>query len=78
MMSDIITQAANSYITTFQGYESIFKGWGETLFFSLLGINLVWIGLWCAIDRSSLPDAFSEFLKKFFIRFFCILNGRKV
>lgn len=66
-MSDIITQAANSYITTFQGYESIFKGWGETLFFSLLGINLVWIGLWCAIDRSSLPDAFSEFLKKFFI-----------
>lgn len=66
-MSTIITQAANSYITTFQGYESTFIGWGKTLFFSLLGINLVWICLWAAIDRSTISDAFSEFLKKFFV-----------
>lgn len=66
-MSNIITQATNTYITIFQGYEATFIGWGQTLFFSLLIINLVWIGIWCAMDYGSLPEAFSAFLKKFFV-----------
>lgn len=66
-MSSIITQATDTYITIFQGYEATFIGWGQTLFFSLLIINLVWIGIWCAMDYGSLPEAFSAFLKKFFV-----------
>lgn len=66
-MSTVITDAAKSYIATFDSFQSTFMHWGETLFFSLLTINLVWIGIWCAIEKRSLEEAFAEYLKKLFI-----------
>lgn len=64
---DILTTAAQSYMTTFSGYVNQFLQWGQWLFFSLLVINLVWIALWHAFDRHSFSESMPAFIKKFFV-----------
>lgn len=66
-MSDILTTATKSYMTTFQGYEQQFMQWGSSLFFGVLTINLVMAMVWVAFDKGSLPEAMSSFLKKLFV-----------
>jgi type IV secretory pathway TrbL component len=64
---DILTTAAQSYMTTFSGYVNQFLQWGQWLFFSLLVINIVWMALWCAFDRHSFSESMPSFIKKFFV-----------
>lgn len=64
---DILTTAAQSYMTTFSGYVNQFLQWGQWLFFSLLVINLVWMTLWHAFDRHSFSESMPSFIKKFFV-----------
>ena len=64
---DIVTTAAQSYMTTFSGYVNQFLEWGQWLFFSLLVINIVWMALWCAFDRHSFSESMPSFIKKFFV-----------
>lgn len=64
---DILTAAAQSYMTTFTGYVNQFLHWGQWLFFSLLTINIVWMSLWHAFDQQSFSESMSAFIKKFFV-----------
>ncbi len=64
---NILTTAAQSYMTTFSSYFSQFLEWGQWLFFSLLAINIVWLTLWCAFDRHSFAESMPSFIKKFFV-----------
>lgn len=64
---DILSTAAQSYMNTFSSYLNQFLQWGQWLFFSLLGINLVWRALWHAFDRQSLSESMPQFLKQFFV-----------
>lgn len=67
---DIITTAAQSYIHFFQGLTHQFLAWGRGLFFSLLTLNLCWMALWYAFDRSSLSENFAAFIQRFFVMTF--------
>jgi P-type conjugative transfer protein TrbL len=66
---DIITTAAQSYIHFFHGLTHQFLAWGRGLFFALLTINLTWIALWYAFDRS-LSENFAAFIQRFFVMTF--------
>ena len=62
-----ITQATTSYMEAFAGFVSQFIAWGQHIFFSLLLINFVWLGLNYAFDKTSIVEGFSDFLKRFAI-----------
>lgn len=62
---DILTTASQSYIKTFSGFVDQFISWGQELFFILLSINIAWMCLWYAFDKSSIAAGLSAFLKKF-------------
>lgn len=64
---DIITTAAQSYIHFFHGLTHQFLTWGRGLFFGLLTINLSWMALWYAFDRSGLSENFASFIQRFFV-----------
>lgn len=64
---DILTTAAQNYMTTFSGYVTQFFQWGQWLFFGLLVINIVWIALWNAFDKNSLAETMPSFIRRFFI-----------
>lgn len=63
-MSTILTQATQSYLATFQGFESQFVSWGQWLFFSIFSINVVWILMWHIIEKKGFEESFAEFSKK--------------
>lgn len=63
---DILTSSSETYMNIFHGYLSQFFSWGQWLFFSLITINIVWIGLWYAFDKHSLSETMPDFIKKFF------------
>jgi type IV secretory pathway TrbL component len=63
----ILTVAAESYIHTFRSYTHFFLGWGETIFVSLLTINIVWWALAYAFEKGSVPEAMLDFIKRFFV-----------
>lgn len=68
---DILTTAAQSYMTIFSGYVNQFLSWGQWLFFSLLVMNIVWMTLWNAFDRHAISQSMPAFIKQFFgIAFF--------
>lgn len=64
---DILTTAAQGYITIFSHYVNQFLQWGQWLFFALLTMNIVWMALWHAFDRHSLAESIPTFIKKFFV-----------
>jgi P-type conjugative transfer protein TrbL len=68
---NIVTQASESYMTTFHGFVTQFTEWGQWIFISLVTINVVWMCLWYAFDHHSFSESMSSFIKKFFsIAFF--------
>jgi P-type conjugative transfer protein TrbL len=70
-MSNVITQASESYMNTFHGFVNQFMEWGQWIFLSLVTINIVWMCLWYAFDRHSFSESMPSFIKKFFsIAFF--------
>ena len=64
---EILTTVTTSYMQTFAGYMNQFIAWGQIIFSALLGINFIWLCLWYAFDKESIPQALSAFLKKAFV-----------
>lgn len=67
---DVLTSTTQSYIDTFGSYINQFLAWGQWLFYSLLIINMLWLWLWYAVDKTSIVQGISSFLKKFFVILF--------
>lgn len=65
-MDAVLVTTINTYISTFNSYFGQFLEWGKWLFYSLLIINIAWISLWYAFDKSSFVDSVSAFIKHFF------------
>lgn len=63
----VLTQVTNDYINVFAGYEHKFIHYGKEIFIVLLAINVTWIAIWYAFDKSSLAAGMSDFLKKFVV-----------
>lgn len=63
--SDALTSATNIFVTTFQGMQSDFFGYGQAIFFGLLTISIVMKGLeygWTKDITESLPDWIRELI----------------
>lgn len=63
--SDALTSATNIFVTTFQGMQNDFFGYGQAIFFGLLTISIVMKGLeygWTKDITESLPDWIRELI----------------
>lgn len=62
-----LTDSTQLYIHTFNGFQSQCLLWGQTLFFSLLGINLVWLCFKHAVEHRSVSESMPKFIGQFFV-----------
>lgn len=66
-MSTGLTDSTQLYINTFTGFQGQFLSWGQTLFFSLLSINIVWLAIAHIAENKSIAESMSKFVRQFFV-----------
>ena len=66
-MSTGLTDSTQLYINSFTGLTNQFLSWGQTLFFSLLTINVVWLAVGHVIENRSIAESMSKFVRQFFV-----------
>lgn len=69
-MSDILTISAHLYFKELAKHFNQFFDWGETIFFSLLTINITFCALWYAFENESFHVSIAEFIRKLFVILF--------
>ena len=67
ILTGAISTATSNYLMYLSHVSAQFTHWGQTLFVSLITLNMMWFLLWLAFQKGEFDQNLVEFLKKFFM-----------